>query len=80
MDSIKNNILNRCRQNSLWYKVILAVFIWICLSLFLHFKQVSSPVLDLNTKAARYVVSQVDFDFSDDEATALFKQKKNDRD
>ena len=42
----------------------------------MHFKQVSSPALDLNTKAVRYVVSQADFDFSDDEATTLFKQKK----
>lgn len=41
----------------------------------LHFREVKIDVLELNTIAPNYVVSQVDFDFPDDEATLILKQE-----
>lgn len=42
---------------------------------FLHFREVKVEVLELNSIAPRYVVAQVDFDFLDEEATAILKQE-----
>lgn len=42
--------------------------------LFLHFREVQVEILDLNSIAPRYIVSQVSFDFPDEEATLIRKQ------
>lgn len=42
---------------------------------FLHFREVRVKVLELNSIAPGYIVSQVDFDFVDDEATVILKQE-----
>ena len=41
---------------------------------FLHFREVRVEILELNSIAPRYIVSQVDFDFPDDEATLILRQ------
>lgn len=43
--------------------------------LYLHFREVKIEVLELNNIAEKYVVSQIDFDFPDDEATIILKQE-----
>ncbi|MBA3722785.1 MAG: HDIG domain-containing protein [Parachlamydiaceae bacterium] len=45
------------------------------LFLFLHFREIRVDVLELNTIAPNYIVSQVEFDFPDDEATVILKQE-----
>lgn len=45
------------------------------LFLFLHLREVHVEVLELNSIAPRYIVSQVDFDFFDEEATIILKQE-----
>lgn len=40
----------------------------------LHFREIHVEVLELGTIAPRYLVSQVDFDFADEEATIILKQ------
>lgn len=45
------------------------------LFLFLHFREVSVDMLEINTIAPRYVVAQIDFTFLDDEATIILKQE-----
>ena len=45
------------------------------LFLFLHFREIRVEVLELNSIAPNYVVSQVDFDFPDEEATLILKQE-----
>lgn len=45
------------------------------LFLFIHFREVKIDVLELNTLAPNYIVSQVDFDFPDEEATLILKQE-----
>jgi putative nucleotidyltransferase with HDIG domain len=41
---------------------------------FLHFREVQVDILELNSIAPGYIVSQVNFDFSDEEATAILRQ------
>lgn len=41
---------------------------------FLHFREVQVDIPELNSIAPNYIVSQVDFDFPDDEATLLQRQ------
>lgn len=41
---------------------------------FLHFREEQVDILELNTIAPNYIVSQVDFDFLDDEATIIMRQ------
>lgn len=41
---------------------------------FLHFREVQVDILELNSIAPNYIVSQIDFDFLDDEATIILRQ------
>ncbi len=41
---------------------------------FLHFREVQVETLELNSIAPGYIVSQVDFDFPDEEATVILRQ------
>lgn len=54
--------------------LILGIFA-LALFTFLHFREVKVDVLELNSIAPGYIVSQVDFDFEDDEATIILKQE-----
>lgn len=45
------------------------------LFLFLHFRETTVDVLELNQIAPKYIVSQIDFDFPDEEATLILKQE-----
>lgn len=53
----------------------IAIFFAIVLFLVLHFREIIVEVLEINTIAPRYIVSQVDFDFYDEEATIILKQE-----
>lgn len=61
-------------RNRLIYYVILTVFAS-SLFLFLHFREATVEVLELNKIAPGYIVSQVNFDFPDDEATLILRQE-----
>lgn len=55
---------------------ILILFIFVfSVFLFLYFREVKVGMLELNSVAPGYIVSQVDFDFVDDEATIILKQE-----
>lgn len=54
--------------------LILFIFA-VLLFLFLHFREVRVEVLELNTVAPRYIVTQVGFEFPDDEATLIRRQE-----
>ncbi len=45
------------------------------LTAFMHFREVRIEVLELGSVANRYLIAQVDFEFPDEEATAIFKQQ-----
>ncbi len=53
---------------------ILLIFA-VCLFIFLHFKEVKIETLELNSMAKHYVIAQVDFDFPDEEATIIMRQR-----
>lgn len=52
---------------------ILSIFA-LTLFVFLHFREVQVDILEMNTIAPGYIVSQVNFDFPDDEATLILRQ------
>ncbi len=54
---------------------LIAAFFMLSLFLFLHFREVPGETLEINTIAPRYIVTQVDFDFLDEEATIIVKQE-----
>lgn len=61
--------------NQIPNRVILALSFLIILTCFLHFREVRMEVLEVGTKASRYVISQADFSFFDEEATQTLKQE-----
>lgn len=56
-------------------RFLIGLFFSVCLFLFLHFREIHVEVLELNSVAPKYIVSQVDFDFFDEEATIILKQE-----
>ncbi len=54
---------------------IIGLFFFLILFCFLHFREVRVEILELNSIAPRYIVSQIDFDFFDEEATIILKQE-----
>jgi cyclic-di-AMP phosphodiesterase PgpH len=56
-------------------RILITCFFGCCLFLFFHFRQTYVEVLELGSKAGRYIVSQIDFVFPDEEATIILKQQ-----
>lgn len=54
---------------------LLAVGFLVLLALFFHFREIQMEMLQVGTRAPRYVIAQSDFDFPDEEATDLLKQE-----
>lgn len=62
-------------DKSLSIRWLIAIFFGLTLFIILHFREIAVEVLELNSIAPRYIVSQVDFDFYDEEATIILKQE-----
>lgn len=62
-------------SNHRGWRLVVGFVCFLCLSLFLHFREVRLEVLELNAVAGRYIVAQVDFEFPDYEATFVLKQQ-----
>ncbi len=62
-------------DKSLTIRFLIGLVFVTVLFLFLHFKEEQLDVLELGSKANRYVVAQVDFEFLDEQATAIVKQE-----
>ncbi|MCH9609371.1 MAG: hypothetical protein S4CHLAM45_05120 [Chlamydiales bacterium] len=62
-------------DKSLTIRCIIALFFAATLFFFLHYREVYVETLELGTNAKKYVVSQVDFDFPDEEATVILRQE-----
>jgi putative nucleotidyltransferase with HDIG domain len=56
-------------------RILIGLLFALALFLFLHFREVRVEVLELNSIAKSFIVTQVDFDFIDEEATAIMKQE-----
>jgi len=53
----------------------LGLFFVFCLTFFIHYREVRVESLEVNTRAEKYVLAQVGFEFPDVEATSLLKQE-----
>lgn len=62
-------------DKSLSIRCAIGVLFTLSLFLILHFREIHVEILELNSIAPAYVVSQVDFDFYDEEATIILKQE-----
>jgi putative nucleotidyltransferase with HDIG domain len=62
------------KENDLGLRLLIGLICWLCLAIFMHFREVKVEVLELNTTANRYIVAQVDFEFPDEEAMIILKQ------
>lgn len=62
-------------DKSLVIRSLIGLLFVLCLFFFLHFRETRVSVLELNSIAPSYIVAQVDFDFIDEEATAILKQE-----
>lgn len=62
-------------DKSLAIRLLIGVVFFICFFAFIHFREVRVEVLELNSIAPKYKVTQVDFDFYDEEATIVLKQE-----
>lgn len=62
-------------DRSLGIRLLIGLLFTAALFIVLHFREVRVEVLELNSIAPGYVVAQVDFDFLDEEATAILKQE-----
>jgi len=55
-------------------RILIGIIFALSLFALLHFREVRVEVLEFNSVAPGYVVSQIDFDFFDEEATIILKQ------
>ena len=63
-------------DKSVGVRLLIGAAFFICLFAFVHFREVRVEVLDLNSIAPNFTVTQVDFDFFDEEATIILKQEE----
>ncbi|MBJ7449110.1 MAG: HDIG domain-containing protein [Parachlamydiales bacterium] len=61
-------------DKSLSIRCLIAIFLGLSIFLFFHFREARVAVLEINGQAASYVVTPVDFQFLDEEATLIQKQ------
>lgn len=62
-------------DKSFGIRILIGLVFVLALFFCLHFREVRVETLELNSFAPSYVVAQVDFDFLDEEATAILKQE-----
>lgn len=62
-------------EKSIVLRICLGLIFTFALFIFLHFQEVRVDVLELNNVAPHDVVAKVNFDFLDEEATAILKQE-----
>lgn len=56
-------------------RLLIGIVFFLCFFAFIHFREVRVEILELNSIAPNYNVTQVDFDFFDEEATIILKQE-----
>ncbi len=56
-------------------RLLLALLFLFSFSLFLHFREERVEILEVGTIAPCYIIAQVDFEFPDEEVTALLRQE-----
>lgn len=62
-------------DKSLFVRLLIGMFMVAALFATLHYRETRVEVQEVGSKAASYVVAQVDFDFFDEEATLILRQQ-----
>jgi len=62
-------------KRSVSIRFLIGATVALFLALFLHFREVRIDIPQIGVDASRYVVAEVDFEFPDEEATALVRQE-----
>lgn len=62
------------QKEDLGFRLLVGFICVLFLAAFLHFRETRIEVLEFNAKAPRFIVSQIDFEFPDEEATVILKQ------
>lgn len=62
-------------DKSLSIRLLIGLIFFICFFAFIHFREVRVEVLELNSNAPDFIVTQVPFDFYDEEATIILRQE-----
>lgn len=63
------------KENNLGMRLLITGILLIALTLFIHFREVRVETLEIGSRAKNYVVAQVDFEFPDEEGTAILRQQ-----
>lgn len=72
MENTASDDSKRVRKGKGW-RALLGLLFLIAISLFLHFRKEPAQVLEVGTTATRFITSQIDFKFVDEEATQLLR-------
>lgn len=62
-------------NKSLSIRLLIGALFFFCLFAFIHFREERVEIFELNSIAPNYLVTPVDFDFFDEEATIILKQE-----
>ncbi len=63
------------RNGGRGWRAFLGLLFLVAISFFLHFRKESTQVLEVGTTATRFITSQIDFKFMDEEATQLLRRE-----
>jgi len=70
----KQTIRERLSKDSLGWRLLVGFVCVLFIAAFIHFREARIEVLELGEKAPKFVVSQVDFSFPDEESTHILRQ------
>ncbi len=64
----------RLQKDRLGWRFLVGLFTIFFLAVFLHFREARVEILEVGSHASKFVISQVDFEFPDEESTILLRQ------
>lgn len=74
-DTPKKMWRERFLHHDVGMRLLIGLICWLCLFLFLHFREMRYEMLELHATAGNYIVAQVDFEFPSENETFILKQE-----
>lgn len=71
----KPTFREKLKKSHLGYRILVGIICIFCLAIFLHFREARIEILEIHSNASKFVVSQIDFEFPDEESTLLIRQE-----
>jgi len=63
------------KKEELWKRLLIGAIVFLSLAAFIHFKGIRVEMLEPGNYAKHYIVARIDFQFPDDEGTAILRQE-----